>query len=69
MKKTAVNWIAYKVEYDSPCMGREVVGYFQCKGDAEIAMLNFADKNKISEKGICCGNIKHLTLEEIIIQS
>lgn len=67
--KTNVNWIAYKVEYDPPCDAREFVGFYQTYESAEIAFNEFAEQRKLSKKGMCCGNIKHLTIEPICIQA
>ena len=69
MSKTSINWVAYRVYYDSNCNGLEEIGYFQNKIQAEAARCKFIEEKKLTETGICCSNSKLVKIEEILIQS
>lgn len=69
MTKTNVNFTAYMVLYEPPCEPREFIGFYQTIDLAQEAFNKFAEENNLSKKGICCGNIKHLKIEPIYIQT
>ena len=60
-------FIAYRVFYDPPCDVTEDIGYYLTKINAELAKADFIERRKLSKDGHCCGNEKHVEVEEITI--
>ncbi|KKL59618.1 hypothetical protein LCGC14_2213500 [marine sediment metagenome] len=72
---TAVNWIAYRVHYDSSCNGAYDIGYYQTREKAEEARHRFIHdelkkgKEDYKFSGICCDTDKDVKIEEITIEA
>lgn len=65
---TSVNWTAYKVTKVNYCEPDEIIGYFQTKGDAELARISYIKEHGLPPEGICCNQSKLVEIDEILIK-